>query len=330
MADSIQIDGKELFSSKRASEISGYAQDYIGQLARAGHIHAQRVGGLWYVSVDSLQAYQTESEKTKREVQIPQSVKQDLDTLVSFDGKEYVSAPHGAKITGYHQDYVAQLARSGKILSKQVGNRWYVEKNTLIEHKKEKDSLLAAVQSQSVGISKSGRSVSEGENSVGIDHGEPYYNYTSGSSSREMPLMPPLQGGDPTDLVREEVPTPIATTIPIRVSQSTPIRTVAKDMDINTYESHNIYRKSKKNSFPSVAVIGTGLLVLATIVLVVAVGNPTGKLSGMLTRRDSGFSKALPASVGSGFGTTITAAFASVGDILESVIAPEISYTRRN
>ena len=40
MSDEMQIEGKPYISSKRASELSGYAQDYIGQLARKIAHHA--------------------------------------------------------------------------------------------------------------------------------------------------------------------------------------------------------------------------------------------------------------------------------------------------
>ncbi len=62
MSDAISLEGKEYISSKRASELSGYAQDYIGQLARKGLIHAQRVGGLWYISMASLVGYKTKAD----------------------------------------------------------------------------------------------------------------------------------------------------------------------------------------------------------------------------------------------------------------------------
>lgn len=151
MSDAMWIQGKEYISSKRASELSGYAQDYIGQLARKGLIGAQRVGGLWFVSMDSLTEY-----KSHAEAYVPQLPErkdaQDVDSLVSFDGKDHISASRAAKITGYHPDYVGQLARSGAVISRQVGNRWYVDRAALLAHKKEKDGLLGAVQAQSVGI----------------------------------------------------------------------------------------------------------------------------------------------------------------------------------
>ncbi len=50
----ISFNGKKYISSNRASEISGYAKDYIGQLCRAEELKCQRVGRGWFVSVDDL------------------------------------------------------------------------------------------------------------------------------------------------------------------------------------------------------------------------------------------------------------------------------------
>ena len=76
----------------------------------------------------------------------------ETDSIISFDGHDYVSAARAAHITGYHPDYVGQLARSGKILSRQIGNRWYVDRDQIVSHKSEKDALLGAVQAESVGV----------------------------------------------------------------------------------------------------------------------------------------------------------------------------------
>ena len=154
MSDELTIDGEQFVSSKRASEFSGYEQDYIGQLARGGHIKARRVGGLWYISVDSLTKYKEHAEEYKPEPPLQADIKSDPDSLLSFDGKAYVSAPRAAKLTGYNPDYVGQLARDGIILSRQVGKRWYVERGGIIKHKESKDALLGAVQAQSVGLRK--------------------------------------------------------------------------------------------------------------------------------------------------------------------------------
>ncbi len=152
MSEEVILDGKTYISSKRASEKSGYAQDYIGQLARKGMIDARRIGGLWYIFFDSLNGYKDKADKLVREAPKTDNQAPDPDSLVFFDGKDYISAHRASEITGYHQDYVGQLARSGKIASQQIGNRWYVDRAGIEAHKTEKDSLLAAVQVESVGL----------------------------------------------------------------------------------------------------------------------------------------------------------------------------------
>lgn len=155
MSQELTIEGKTYISSKRASEISGYAQDYIGQLARKQLIDAQRVGGLWYVFLDSLNSYQKQAAEYKPQPPVFHSaLYTSPDSVISLEGKEYVSAARAAELTGYHQDYVGQLARAGTVLSRQIGNRWYVEREGILAHKANKDSLLAAVQAESVGITR--------------------------------------------------------------------------------------------------------------------------------------------------------------------------------
>ena len=153
MSDEILIESASYISSKRASEITGYAQDYIGQLARAGHIDARRVGGLWYVLISSLESYKSKPEgKNIKVYNADKDSNQDTDATIPLDGKEYISANRASRITGYNQDYVGQLARGGKISARQIGNRWYVEEVAIMQHKSDKDALLAAVQTSSVGI----------------------------------------------------------------------------------------------------------------------------------------------------------------------------------
>ena len=55
--DSIEIEGKEYVSAKRASREHRYTMDYVGQLIRAGKIEGKKVGRAWYVDQASLEAY---------------------------------------------------------------------------------------------------------------------------------------------------------------------------------------------------------------------------------------------------------------------------------
>lgn len=154
MAQEIDLGGTIYISSKHAAEKTGYTQDYIGQLARGGSIEAKRVSGMWYILEESLRAY-----KEKADLFVPTppegfTKSPEAEVAVSFDGKDYISANRAAKITGYNQDYIGQLARSNQILSRQVGKRWYVDRESLVKHKEEKDALLAAVQVESVGLAR--------------------------------------------------------------------------------------------------------------------------------------------------------------------------------
>jgi hypothetical protein len=108
--------------------------------------------------MESLEAYKKNPEEKRRLLRNTPAEKiekignKEGDVSIAFDGKEYISARRASEYTGYNQDYVGQLARSGKILSRQVGNRWYVDHAGILKHKEEKDSLLAGVQSRSLGI----------------------------------------------------------------------------------------------------------------------------------------------------------------------------------
>ena len=185
MSEEVAIDSVVYISSKRASDSSGYTRDYIGQLARKCVIEAQRVGGLWYVSAESLLTYKRKADAYTS----PQPVKtenrsESADSIIAFDGSDYISSIRASEITGYHADYVGQLAREGKILSRQIGNRWFVDRAGIEAHKEEKDALLAAVQANSVGLP--GRHRDREVKIDKIQKEKPLFNYVSDTN----PLMP--------------------------------------------------------------------------------------------------------------------------------------------
>ncbi len=178
--DHMEIGGHRYISSRSAAKSFGYTQDYVGQLARGGHVEARRIGGMWYVSLDALSAY-----KKTAAAYIPQPPA----IVPVLDDKNDLSTAQAAELTGYTQDYITQLARSGTIPSKQVGGRWIVGREDVLKHKKEKNALLAAVQSEAVGIQRKRNTESSG--GVGAVAATPYYRYYS-QESRD--LMPRLDG----------------------------------------------------------------------------------------------------------------------------------------
>ena len=184
MAQEINLGGTIYVSSKRAAEITGYAQDYIGQLARSGQIEGRRVAGLWYVLEESLRGHKHKADEFVPTP--PERAAAPIEASVSFDGKDYISASRAAKITGYSQDYVGQLARSEKIPSRQIGNRWYVDRMAISEHKRYNDSLLGAVQAESVGVMRPDTSESAKFDAGTIQAQEPHFNYIP----ENVPIMP--------------------------------------------------------------------------------------------------------------------------------------------
>jgi hypothetical protein len=311
MSNDIQIDGKSYISSKRAAELSGYAQDYIGQLARKSLIDARRIGGLWYVSMESLQDYKKKAEEFKPEpparVDAPEP-----GTLVFFDGKEYLSAARAAEQTGYTQDYVGQLARSGTILSRQVGNRWYVERGSILGHKSEKDRLLAAVQAESVGLPKSSQIVSANV----ANTREPLFNYFTES----LDLIPNIEirGADIQKMTEKD---------PISDNRDTlhrlPIRRISSVKP--QMQLRGSRRPAPRRNSSAAQRSYTPLLLgaAATIVIVLSVGYASVLRQNSVVAVKSGPSGGLQA-----LKASVDTAFSQIGDILEPFLTHDLVYQR--
>lgn len=156
----VTVGGEKLVSTSRAAELSGYSKDYIGQLCRGGKLECRRISGHWYVDEGSLQQYkqgdpQAQKEAERAKTAFGMKVGNVRDDTFMYDGVEYVATSRGAELTGYAQDYVGQLARNGEIKARKVGRRWFVGKESLVEHKKHNDGLLASVQAKASGLSSS-------------------------------------------------------------------------------------------------------------------------------------------------------------------------------
>ncbi len=301
----IIVDGVAYVLSRTAAETTGYAQDYVGQLARSGAIEARRIGGMWYVSLASLHSYKTKAEEyVPTPPQTPQ--KTEPEALISFDGGDYISASKASEVTGYHPDYVGQLARAGQVLARQVGSRWYVHKEGLFAHKKEKDALLAAVQADSVGLK---RPFEIGPISIGnasYNGNTPLFTYVTD----ERELLPTLSGGSKEG--------ELETKIPIRIS---PVRYASTSLPApeNSRGSKQYRRestKSRKWLFIAAAA--------ATVVICVAVGFSTLKQGAEYAQRNT------VKNSGAALAAGAAGAVSSLGDVLERLLARELTYFRKN
>lgn len=331
MSDELLISGKNYISSKQAAKVTGYAQDYIGQLARAGNIEAQRVGGLWYVFLDSLTAYKTRTDDFKPQPPTGAPA-QDPESVVSFDGKDYISASRAAKVTGYNQDYIGQLARSGKILSRQIGNRWYVDRAGLIAHKREKDGLLAAVQRDAVGLS---HSASYFATPPALPAEEPYAmranSQTAIHASTEAQEAP-MEATKPEYVNAGPVLTYISEhqdLMPVMRSDTADRDAPPQRIPITIKAAHleNIPAESPRPRRRSAVSLNTAVKGIAafTIVVVLSYGMVSLKKSGHYAQIQDRISEF----VGGGQNAAGAAgAIGQVGDVLESILSRELVYTR--
>lgn len=64
-----KYDGAEYVPTQKAAELSGYTQDYIGQLARGGEIPARKVGRRWYIAREALLEHKEGKDSMLRAVQ---------------------------------------------------------------------------------------------------------------------------------------------------------------------------------------------------------------------------------------------------------------------
>lgn len=105
--DEIQIDGQNLISARRAAELTGYAQDYIGQLARAGKIAARKVGKIWFVGREDIREhkrasdYLRETESQLRQKNSPQNI---VPAPVAAESRRVAHVPHESMSYRYHSD----------------------------------------------------------------------------------------------------------------------------------------------------------------------------------------------------------------------------------
>lgn len=304
MTDEIVIDGEQYISSKRAAQVSGYTQDYVGQLCRGGSIQARRVGGLWYVALKSLQEHQARADEYKP-TPPPNHQSPQQESLLSFDGKTYVSAPYAARITGYSSDYVGQLARSGTILSRQVGSRWYVDRQAIIAHKESKDALLAAVQAESVGIPRRDEALS----GLRYTGGGPFLTYTRDMGA----LMPEIAPkSEHEENVKEEVRPVLSNAVPIRV--------VHRSLISPERSPQRSVRRASR--VPALSYLALPVATL-TIVIVLGVSFVSLKDSARYTGRNVSVQSAA-ANVSMSLRNFIS----RIGDYLEVWITPELVFRR--
>lgn len=207
------IQGKKYISSKRASKISDYSSDYIGQLCRSEKLDCKMVGHTWFVTEESLNDHKkkiSSEEYVRARIQnfFPNiKTSSDNDKKISESTakvlstgdmpNDRISTARASEISGYTSDYIGQLCRSGKLQCKMIGNSWFVGEKSLRDHQ----AKISKKKTPSAIVLEDGKS--KEFSSVHVSRPLSYF-----SDSR--PLLPTLKtnivrGFDDGDLFSKEI-----------------------------------------------------------------------------------------------------------------------------
>lgn len=85
MKDSIILQGKTYISARRAAKKINYAQDYVGQLCRAGKLDCTMIGRSWFVTEESLFAHRENAIDTpeQKESKATQAIETEIKTAIA-------------------------------------------------------------------------------------------------------------------------------------------------------------------------------------------------------------------------------------------------------
>ena len=152
--DKVVLDGNIFLSAARLADVLDYSRDYIGQLCRKKTLSCKMVSGVWYVDQSSATNYFSSKKLDLTAFNnTPESLKDyRTGTFITDNQDEFISTTVAAKISGYTQDYIGQLARKREISAKKIGRKWFVAKDELLLHRKSKDEMFREVQAKSAGL----------------------------------------------------------------------------------------------------------------------------------------------------------------------------------
>lgn len=136
MNSDLSFDGKVFISVNRASELTGYTQDYLGQLCRGGRVPSKMIGRTWYIDHDAVMAHKQNPKSRKAKIaQKPElkAVKNDiLQDFLSFQEKlNYISPFKFEKDTSPILPSLNKLMESAKSPAR-VGTTPYLVASVLV------------------------------------------------------------------------------------------------------------------------------------------------------------------------------------------------------
>lgn len=110
MESELFFEGKKYISGSRASQLTGYNSDYIGQLCRRGLLDCRRVGRAWFVNEDSLKNHEVNASKSIRGkilIHTPATATPNITPvqLEKTENRTSVQLPHIARFEPKNNNY---------------------------------------------------------------------------------------------------------------------------------------------------------------------------------------------------------------------------------
>ncbi len=118
--------------------------------------------------------------------------------VLAINGKNYVKASVIARDLGYTADYVGQLCRAGKVDAKLFGRSWYVDKDSIGDHKSTRYRSTQAVSKKNLQLHVASLEKEEAGSSYaqsrfyGYSQQKPVARYTP-DSAELMPAIRPVE-----------------------------------------------------------------------------------------------------------------------------------------
>lgn len=90
MNNELTLEGKKYISASRASKISGYNSDYLGQLCRSGKLDCKFISRVWFVTEESLLEHQKNNGRKKIKNEFLGKLKTQNEERIQYSYKDSV------------------------------------------------------------------------------------------------------------------------------------------------------------------------------------------------------------------------------------------------
>lgn len=286
MKDVFIIEGKKYISSRRASEMSDYSSDYIGQLCRSNKLDCKMVGRAWFVTEESIHLHKATISREEA----------NRNRIENLKGKKEVSVSN-------KKDYVQPTVSVKAIVDSTLDT---VNKSSV-------DSEVTKVQINKVKVPETIPAIKwtiTTQSSNGIP--SPYIY-----SNDDRPLLPQLKKKEVVEVKKQEVAKKITKAVPVKISEKISVPEIKKPI------SESLIVKSSLTYLKLTREIILQRVIAPALVLVIMFGIGTGtyiaadKIENNIPPEFADSAKMVTANVYNGIGS----AFLSMKNGYKNVVA---------